>query len=34
MPMRGVDFILFDFTKAFDKLSHLKLLYKPRLHGV
>ena len=28
------DLILLDFSKAFDKVSHLKLLYKLQMHGV
>ena len=28
------DLILLDFTKAFDKVSHLKLLYKLQMHGI
>ena len=28
------DLILLDFSKAFDKVSHLKLLYKPKMHGI
>ena len=28
------DLILLDFSKAFNKVNHLKLLYKLQLHGV
>ena len=28
------DLILLDFSKAFDKVNHLKLLYKLQLHGI
>ena len=28
------DLILLDFSKAFDKVSHLKLLYKLKMHGI
>ena len=28
------DLILQDFSKAFDKVNHLKLLYKLQLHGI
>ena len=31
---KQTDLILLDFSKAFDKVNHLKLLYKLRLHGV
>ena len=29
-----VDLVLLDFSKAFDKVSHLKLLFKPSQHGI
>ena len=29
-----VDSVLLDFNKAFDKVNHLKLLFKPLIHGV
>ena len=28
------DHILLDFSKAFDKVNHLKLLYKLQVHGI
>ena len=28
------DLILLDFSKAFDKVSHLKLLFKLKMHGI
>ena len=31
---KQTDLILLDFTKAFDKVNHLKLLYKLQMHGV
>ena len=31
---KQTDLILLDFSKAFDKVNHLKLLYKSQLHGV
>ena len=31
---KQTDLILLGFSKAFDKVNHLKLLYKLRLHGV
>ena len=31
---RQTDLILLDFSKAFDKVNHLKLLYKLQVHGV
>ena len=31
---KQTDLILLDFSKAFDKVNHLKLLYKLQLHGV
>ena len=31
---KQTDLILLDFSKAFDKVSHLKLLYKLQVHGV
>ena len=31
---KQTDLILFDFSKAFDKVSHLKLLYKLQMHGI
>ena len=31
---KQTDLILLDFSKAFDKVSHLKLLYKMQVHGV
>ena len=31
---KQIDLILLDFGKAFDKVNHLKLLYKLGLHGV
>ena len=34
IPGKQTDLILLDFSKAFDKVSHLKLLYKLQTHGV
>ena len=31
---KQTDLILLDFSKAFDKVNHLKLLYKLQVHGV
>lgn len=31
---KQTDLILLDFSKAFDKVNHLKLLYKLQMHGV
>ena len=31
---KQTDLILLDFSKAFDKVNHLKLLYKLQIHGV
>ena len=31
---KQTDLILLDFSKAFDKVNHLKLLYKIQMHGV
>ena len=31
---KQTDLILLDFSKDFDKVSHLKLLYKLQVHGV
>ena len=31
---KQTDLILLDFSKAFDKINHLKLLYKLQVHGV
>ena len=31
---KQTDLILLDFSKAFDKMNHLKLLYKLQMHGV
>ena len=31
---KQTDLILLDFNKAFDKVSHLKLLYKLQIHGL
>ena len=31
---KQIDLILLDFSKTFDKGSHLKLLYKLQMHGV
>ena len=31
---KQTDLILLDFSKAFDNVNHLKLLYKLKLHGV
>ena len=31
---KQTDLILLDFSKAFDKVNHLKLLYKLQLHSV
>ena len=31
---KQTDLILLDFSKAFDKVNHLKLLYKIQINGV
>ena len=31
---KQTDLILLDFSKAFDKVNHLKLFYKLQIHGV